>query len=67
MEWWEDEWRFRRPFGFFMRLGRTLRDLEELFSRWDEFGYGFGPFGPGRTDIYVKDRTLVIELSLIHI
>ena len=64
MEWWEDEWRFRRPFGFFMRLGRTLRDLEELFSRWDEFGYGFGPFGPGRTDIYVKDRTLVIETEL---
>lgn len=66
MEWWEDEWRMRRPFGFFWRLGRTLRDLEDLFSRWGEFEleYGFGPFGMGRTDIYVKDRTLVIETEL---
>ncbi|NOX44414.1 MAG: Hsp20/alpha crystallin family protein [Caldiserica bacterium] len=62
MEWWdEEEWHlgWRRPFGFFMRLGRTLRDLEELFSRWEEFG-----LGPGRTDIYIKDRTLVIETEL---
>lgn len=62
MEWWEDEWRIGRPFGFFWRLGRTLRDLEDLFSRWGEFGFEYGP-GPG-TDIYLKDRTLIIEMEL---
>ncbi len=61
MGWWHEEWRRRRPFWFFSGLGRAL---EEFFSHWEDFGYEFPPFGPGRTDIYVKDRTLVIETEL---
>ncbi len=66
MEWWEDELRWRGPFEAFWRLGKALRELEAFLSRWGEFGFeqGFGPFGPGRTDIYIKDRTLVIETEL---
>jgi len=64
VEWWReehDEWRWRRPLWFFSRLGRMM---ENFFSHWENIGYEFLPFGPGRTDIYVKDRVLIIETEL---
>ncbi|MGY4707239.1 Hsp20/alpha crystallin family protein [Candidatus Bipolaricaulota sp. J31] len=61
MDWWHEEWRWRRPFWFFSRLGRMM---DEFFANWENLGYELPPFGLGRTDIYVKDRTLVIETEL---
>ena len=61
MEWCHEEWRWRRPFWFFSRLGRMM---DEFFTNWENLGYELPPFGIGRTDIYVKDRTLVIETEL---
>ncbi len=52
---------WKNPFSFLLTWGK---DLEEFDRAFDSFDWMWDWGGLGHTDIYVKDKTLIVETEL---